>query len=492
MHKLAEVYKSTVYYKSREKQLLKGHVLIESKNGSDLAGNMYRIASRLFEDYHYKVYIVVKPDSREKLERLINGRADTVVHGSTKYYRLLARAEYLFNDSTFEYRFIKRRGQIYTNTWHGTPLKRMGKHVPDRVYAMGNVQRNLSVADYLVFQGAHMYERMNEAYELPLLFKGSSLLTGYPRNVVFFDEKQRNNLRKRLGFLKKQIIVYMPTWRGRLTDIKASEQQKELVSFLDGLDLLLKDEQIFFVKLHLYAEKGMKLKEYKHIRSFPEEYELYSFLNASDCLVTDYSSVMFDYADSGRNIVLFTKDDKSYKKTRGLYTDIAELPFERTYTAQELAEALNRQNKPTEEFIKSFCTYDTSKADIDVCRAVFETKLRKNEREVKAVYTEKPCEYIKTNACGEDELICFKGDILKGMPAEAAAVAKKAHIMPVDSGRFYTFREAFALLLQKLMGREVMKRTMAALKRREAERHFGGMNIKRVTDEKGSIIYEED
>lgn len=491
MHKLGEVYKTTVYYNSGKKRIWENCVLIESKGGSDLAGNMYSIAGRLVSDYGYKIYIVVRKDSRKKIESLLQGRVQLVLYGSARYYRLLARAKYLFNDSTFEYRFIKRKEQVYTNTWHGTPLKYMGKHVADRVYAMGNVQRNLAVADYLVFQGEHMLDKMGEAYELPLLFNGTKLLTGYPRNTVFFDKKHREELRQKLGFDGKQIIVYMPTWRGRLTDIKAAEQQEKLVAFLDELDGLLKDGQIFYVKLHLYVEKGMRFKDYKHIKSLPAETELYSFLNASDCLVTDYSSIMFDYADSGRNIILFADDDRDYKKMRGLYADIAELPFEKAHTARELSCALETHTDIPESFKTYFCTYDNAEADAGACSRVFEGSIRENKKEICAVYTENPCEYINNHFCDENTIICFKGDILKDKAKDAAAISKKAHIMPIDSGRFYTFKEGFALLLTKCAGREIMKRTLQMLKKREAERHFGGMNIKKVVDEKGNIIYEE-
>ena len=77
---------------------------------------------------------------------------DKIVHMSTPdYYYHLAKAGYLINDTTFPGRYIKKKGQIYLNVWHGTPLKRMGQDNEEERYDMGNIMRNLLMSDYLVF-----------------------------------------------------------------------------------------------------------------------------------------------------------------------------------------------------------------------------------------------------------------------------------------------------------------------------------------------------
>ena len=88
-------------------------------------------------------------------------RVDHLVKfGSISYYRMLSKAGFLINDSTFPGRFIKKDGQIYLNVWHGTPLKCMGRDNLEERYSMGNVMRNLLMSDYLVFPNLYMEEKM--------------------------------------------------------------------------------------------------------------------------------------------------------------------------------------------------------------------------------------------------------------------------------------------------------------------------------------------
>ena len=110
--------------------------------------------------------------------------------GSISYYRMLSRAKYLINDSTFPGRFIKKDGQIYLNVWHGTPLKCMGRDNVEERYSMGNVMRNLLMSDYLLFSNVFMEEKMRGAYMLDNLYKGQYIHECYPRNEIFFHPEK--------------------------------------------------------------------------------------------------------------------------------------------------------------------------------------------------------------------------------------------------------------------------------------------------------------
>lgn len=93
----------------------------------------------------------------------------------------------------------------------------------------------------------------------------------------------------------------------------------ELNRILDEMDDLLNigtTDEIMFAKIHPLAADDVDFSRFKNIRSFPLEYETYEFLNVADCLITDYSSVFYDYAITGRNIVLYTYDEEEYLSTR--------------------------------------------------------------------------------------------------------------------------------------------------------------------------------
>jgi len=353
-------------------------ILLESKRGKDLAGNVFRILQELCKDEYknFKIYLAVSKSCEDRIKKMTDTygmvRYRFVRYGSVAYYRLLGTAKYLVEDTTFPHNFIKRKDQVYLNTWHGTPWKRMGKDEEAGAYAIGNVQKNLLYADYLLYPNPYMKSCMFGAYMLEDLYRHKVLYEGYPRNSVFFDEEQSKRLRKELGIDKNQVIVYMPTWRGAVNKCNASLTEEACACFFDILDELLSDDQIFYVKFHVFASKTFPFEDYKHIRPFPGGYETYEVLNTADVLVTDYSSVFFDFANTGRKIILFPYDYGEYMGVRGLYTTLEEMPFPKVYTARELAEELNRPKEYDDtEFRKQYCTYDSPDAVSRLVRQVF-------------------------------------------------------------------------------------------------------------------------
>ena len=229
----------------RHAALCENTVLLESKNASDLAGNLFQILKELTtEEYaDLKVFLAVRKECEDKIRKLtddcgITGYR-TVRYASGKYYRLLATAKYLVEDTTFPDKFIKREDQVYLNTWHGTPWKMMGKDEEVGAYAIGNVQKNFLYADYLLYPNEYMKSVMFKAYMLEDLYRGTVLFEGYPRNSIFFDQEQYRNMREKLGIAEKQVIVYMPTWRGGVNKSDATLTEEASACFFDVLDDLL-------------------------------------------------------------------------------------------------------------------------------------------------------------------------------------------------------------------------------------------------------------
>ena len=98
-----------------------------------------------------------------------------------------------------------------------------------------------------------------------------------------------------------------------MTKKENTRQHKDCLHYLNQLDSQLGDDVILYVKLHPYAERGFHAENYRHIRMFPSNYETYDFLTVCDVLITDYSSVFFDFAVTGRKIILFAYDYEEYK-----------------------------------------------------------------------------------------------------------------------------------------------------------------------------------
>lgn len=340
--KIKSCGKETIYLLFRNNfRLREKNILFQSRYGDDLGGNIFYVLKEVSNNYsEFTCFLAFKNENKDKYKELLNNyripNVKLVKIHSIYYWYLLATSKFLINDVTFHSIFIKRKRQVYLNTWHGTPLKKMGIEESTAGYLFGNMQRNFLASDYLLCPSQYMKEIMTKAYSLSNLFCGKFLECGFPRNSVFFDQNRRNEVRKQLGMTAKSVIVYMPTWRGNTIDNKSDKYVLKLCRYLDELDEKLKDNQVFFVKLHPMVTSEIDFDKYQHIHSFPDGYETYDFLNIADCLISDYSSIIFDFACSGKNIVLFTYDVEEYLKDRGLYLDLEQMPFSKAKTIDEM------------------------------------------------------------------------------------------------------------------------------------------------------------
>ena len=246
-------------------------------------GNIYALLSELAKGEAYKdytLYLTCLKENRKQFKKQLAvlgmGQVKLVVRNSLPYYKALATTKYLVNDTSFVFNFIKREEQVYLNTWHGTPLKTLGKSVKGEAHTIGNVQKNLLAADYVLFPNEFTMNRMVEDFMLENLGTGKVWLTGYPRNEVFLQEDERAQLRKRYGLDGKTVYAFLPTWRGVVGGVVKKAQVNELTTYLTELDAGLPDSYVVYVKLHAFNGAAMDLSQFSHIRPFPTNCETYT------------------------------------------------------------------------------------------------------------------------------------------------------------------------------------------------------------------------
>lgn len=355
-------------------------ILLESEHGKKLDGNIFYILKYLSQDSRYdqyQIYISSRANKQQKLyeflqvHKIINSNVHLVDFLSDEYMRLLACAKYLINDTSFTVEFRKKDGQIYVNTWHGTPLKSLGKSDKTEFYKMGNVQKNFVCSDYLLCPNEHTRKCIVEDYMLENISNGKIIMAGYPRNEAFFNPAPVDAIKSELEILEKRIYAYMPTFRGGVRKGRTNKNDIYLLFFLYELDKRLNDDEIFFVNIHPLARSKVKFNQFKHIKPFPKNYETYEFLNIADVLVTDYSSVFFDFACSGKKIILFPYDKEDYLQSRGMYLDMEDLPFPQVETADELIMELRSSKQyDDQEFLKTFCPWDGADISQKLCDCI--------------------------------------------------------------------------------------------------------------------------
>lgn len=270
-----------------------------------------------------------------------------VRYRSAGYFRALATSEYLINNATFPPEFSKRAGQVYLNTWHGTPLKRMGYDMPNGAMESANTMRNFVSADFLLSQNSFMTHQMYEtAYKLRGAFQGLVIEEGYPRvDRQFMGNEDDQAVRAQLEasgiqLAGRDIVLYAPTWKGESFS-SPNDDARQLVEMARELQRLLgEDRYIVLLKNHQVVHKfAAGEAEYRAVL-VPNEIPTNAVLGVSSILITDYSSILFDFLSSGRPIIFYRPDVTDYTTSRGTYFGSEELPGPVCDEISQVAEAV--------------------------------------------------------------------------------------------------------------------------------------------------------
>ena len=246
------------------------------------------------------------------------GRDDVVVRHTPEYYRTLARAGYIIDNQGLPDGFVKRAGQIYLQTWHGIPLKRMGLDEDGIKYAPQSERKNLvrkaQYWDFLTCPSEYYARTFVRAFDCT----GELLPLGTPRN----DELVRGDVsvaesKRRLGLdPNRASVLYAPTFRQR----GRTSLQLDVEALADNLG---NDVQLL-LRPHYLNRIRVPSRLRSTIIDLSGADDTSMVLLAADLLVTDYSSIMFDYLCLDRPIILYAYDADEYMATRGTYFDPCE------------------------------------------------------------------------------------------------------------------------------------------------------------------------
>ncbi|MFD5799068.1 CDP-glycerol glycerophosphotransferase family protein [Streptomyces diastatochromogenes] len=320
---------------------------------------------------HIRSVFLVEADQAHAMPKDV----DHAVIGSRRYWEVLARAKYLVNNANFAEGVVKRRGSVHLQTQHGTPLKTMG--VDQSTYPVvaaqsGSFTRMLGRVDRWDFNlssnrhSTQMWERA---------FPGTyeQLEYGYPRNDVYYtataDDVAR--VRRELGVPEgSTAVLYAPTHRDHHTGFEA------------GLDLeafcaAAGEDVVVLLRAHYFYDRG-RAQGSARIIDVTTHRSSEDVCLAADALVTDYSSIMFDYANLDRPIVVYADDWDVYQETRGVYFDLmTEPPGPVARTPEELARVFRDGSYAGPEakarraaFRERFCQFDDGLAAERVVRRV--------------------------------------------------------------------------------------------------------------------------
>lgn len=315
-------------------------VLYESFGGEGISDNPLAIFDHLQQDPRFEgwthIWVI---DDIAKVPQHLRARQDVffVRKESTLYKRWLATAEYLINNATFPYYFVRRDGQKYLNTWHGTPLKTLGYDIAATPLQRANTARNLIQATMFIAPNTHTEEVMLDRYGVQNLFTGRSLITGYPRidKLVNASIAQKADLREELGLdPSKPMVLYAPTYRGHW-----ATPELETDDIIATIEAMKSEDYNLVFRGHYFAEKTL-LEMDLPVTIAPHSIDSCQLLAITDILVSDFSSIFYDFLITGRPVIHHVPDWDYYVETRGTYFGREALPGLITETHETLRTAL--------------------------------------------------------------------------------------------------------------------------------------------------------
>ncbi|KOO49682.1 bifunctional glycosyltransferase/CDP-glycerol:glycerophosphate glycerophosphotransferase [Viridibacillus arvi] len=348
-------------------------------------GKNYADSPKYIYEYmvkHYPEYEFIW--SFNEINHDIPGNAKQVKRLSLAYYYHMATAKYWVNNMRQPLHLQKREGNVFLQTWHGTPLKKLVFDMNEVYSANPKYKQQFyeqsRLWDYLIAANSYSSDIFKSAFK----FDKVMLEDGYPRNDTLYINNNSDYITKmktKLNIpLDKKVILYAPTWRD--DEFYEPGKYKFNLKFdLQKLQEKLGNEYVILLRMHYFIADDLNIDGYEgfvyNMSKYDDIAELYLI---SDILITDYSSVFFDYSNLRRPILFYTYDLEKYRdQLRGFYIDIEnEVPGPLVKTTDEIIDAVLNIDKVTIEYKEKYdifydkiCGWESGKATEKIVEKVF-------------------------------------------------------------------------------------------------------------------------
>ncbi|MCY8511012.1 CDP-glycerol glycerophosphotransferase family protein [Bacillus mojavensis] len=360
-------------------------ILFESYSGKQFSCNPRAIYEYLQENKDRYDYKLIWSIDKRYMSALEGVDVAYIKRFSFKWLWYMATAKYWITNSRLPLWIPKPKKTLYVQTWHGTPLKKLANDM-DEVHMPGtttekykqNFLREASKWDYLISPNAYSTNIFRSAFQ----FKKEIIEAGYPRNDILYSSNKESLIKKvkqELGINEdKKVILYAPTWRDN--EFKKVGQYKFKLQFdLEEMKRDLGDSVVILLRMHYLVSEQFNLGKYN---DFVKDVSLYKDIRdlylISDLLITDYSSVFFDYINLKKPIVFFVYDLPIYRDSiRGFYFDFQQkTPGSLVQTSEELIKTVKDLlhtpyiDHNYELFYNEFCNLEDGQASKRVIETI--------------------------------------------------------------------------------------------------------------------------
>lgn len=306
--------------------LCRRKVVFSSYYGRGFGDNPKYVANALLKSgKRIKLYWVL--GNKSEKETLPKNIKPVLKNSFWYYYHYLTAKVWVDNcRSSFPY---KKKGQYYIQTWHGFALKRIEGDVEDKLSKayIDNAKKDSAAIDLIVSEA----EFMSEIYRRAFWYDGKIALFGSPRNDVFFNEAVMQSFRQKVfqAFRldpQKKIVLYAPTFR---SDRSLEPYRIDYKRVVEACEERFGGEFVAFARMHpniMERSTELNLEEQGAVDASGYS-DMQELLAAADVVISDYSSLMFDFSLSGKPCFMFATDIEDYKSDRNFYFHLEELPF---------------------------------------------------------------------------------------------------------------------------------------------------------------------
>lgn len=355
----------------------------------------YMISHSEFDDWKF-IWAFKAPEKHRFLEK--NPNTMVISQQAKVYERYLAGAGYWITNYRMPDHVWPGKDQVYIQCWHGTPLKRLGYDLQTSENAVDSISEIRRKYDMdaekftrILSPSRFASEKFSSAWNLKARGMEDKLLEiGYPRNDFLVNHTQEDvrQIRRYLGIPEgKKVILYAPTWR--------DNQHETGVGFTYSLNLdfgklrqALGEEYVVVFRVHYLVASTFSFQDYEGFIYNASDYDDINHLYLiADLLITDYSSVFFDYAILKKPMLFYMYDLEDYKDSiRGFYFGIDRLPGRIVTRQEELPEAIRDSvehfsyDEKYRSFSETFCHLEDGHASARFVEQVFQVKVTSRPR----------------------------------------------------------------------------------------------------------------
>lgn len=389
LQKYLDYKRSRIYKKScQNNEICENMIIFESFMGRKYADSPRAIYEEMIKDERFKDFIFIwsfkNPNEKKDIPEL--SRAILVKHRSNAYYDYYGKTKYIVSNSRIDVLITKRKEQIYIQTWHGTPLKRLGYDINignNALYSKEEMchlyKLDAQRYNYMLSPSPFCTEKFSSAFDLPNNSPYCEIVEeGYPRNDFLsnFTQDDITRIKKELEIPNdKKVILYAPTWRDNQHKNSIGYTYQIEVDF-DKLKKALSNDYIILFRAHYFVANSFDFTKYQGFVYNVSEYENINDLYIiSDILITDYSSVFFDYSILKRKIIFYMYDLEMYEsETRGFYISLDDLPGKIVQTEEDCIDEIHNEfvyDEKYQKFNERFTSLEDGKATQRVINKCF-------------------------------------------------------------------------------------------------------------------------